>query len=546
MLTTDGTLDQETVTLVETEPGLFRGMIATRATAGGASVGDGVLDLDATGGEQIVASHVDGHAGSSASLATLPESPARSALFVVGNIVLGAGDQAVHDHLVADGWSVLPIDDGASSAGDAAGHDLVLISSTVQSNQVGTKFRDVAVPVLAWEPYVLDDLGMTGTTSGLDYGSELSMTDVVIRDPSHPLSAGFDGVVTVTTAAGKLTYGRPGAGAVGVARVGSRPERLSTLAHEVGDTMAGYVAPARRVSTFLSDTTAATLTADGWALVDAAVCWAVHCDGQPVARFTTAISGPNGRVVDFDASASTAYDGATLVDFEWSFGDGGTADGSTPRRVYPSADYRDDHGFWVSLTVTDSLGRTATTARPLWLDGWRQREALFVARSELLDASDATIAERLRLRGVRATSIGHSAVTAGDAAGQDLDPAVGHGPIEPSRADLQERGGARRRLGDAPLRRHGDDRGRRLRPRSRPAGRRHRRSLASDRRVRRQRPGRARSHRRDRLGPGAVDRHGHRHVTDRREPRGDLLLRRLRATRRRATQSRAPGRRLVG
>ena len=420
VLTTNGTLDQETVTLAEVEPGRFRGSIATRATAGGASVGDGVLDLDSAGGEQVDAGHTDGHGGSSASLGTLPEAPVRSALFVVGNVVLGVGDQAIHDHLVADGWNVLPIDDGGSTTQDAAGHDLVLISSTVQSNKVGTKFRDVAVPVVVWEPYVLDDLGMTGTTSGLDYGSELSMTDVTIRDPGHPLSAGFDGAVTVTLTAGALTYGRPGAGATGVARVGNRPERMATVAHETGDVMAGHVAPARRVSTFLSDTTAADLTADGWTLIDAAVCWAVHCEGRPVAAFATVVSGPDGRTVDFDASASTAFDGATLVDFEWSFGDGGTADGDTARRIYPSANYSNDHGFWVSLTVTDSFGRTATTARPLWLDGWRQREALLVARSELLDAADAAIVERLRLRGVRTTSIDDSAVTAGDAAGQDL------------------------------------------------------------------------------------------------------------------------------
>ena len=420
VLTTDGTLDQETVILTEVEPGRFRGSITTLATVGSASVGDGMLDLDSTGGEQVDASHADGHGGSWASLTTLPEPASRSALFVVGNVVLGAGDQAVHDHLVADGWSVLPIDDGGSSAGDADGHDLVLISSTVKSSQVGTKFRDVTVPVVVWEPYVLDDLGMTGTTSGLDYGSEHSKTDVTIRDSGHPLSAGFDGTVTVTSTAGKLTYGRPGAGATGVARVGNRPERLATIGHETGDMMAGHVAPARRVSTFLSDTTAADLTADGWTLFDAAVCWAVSCEGRPVARFATAVPGPDGRTVSFDASASAAFDGASLVSFQWSFGDGGTGDGETAQRVYPSADYSDDHGFWVSLTVTDSLGRTATTARPLWLDGWRQREALLVARSELLDAADAAIAERLRLRGVRTTSIGHSAVTAGDAAGRDL------------------------------------------------------------------------------------------------------------------------------
>ena len=413
------TLDSETVTLGAVGGGLFRASINTGV--GGAVAEDGTLDLDAAGGETITASYADGAGGSSASLVSLPQAASRQALFVVGNTSLGAGDQAVYDHLNAAGWTLTVRDDGASSSTDALGQDLVLISSTVSSNQVKAKFRDVTVPALVWEPYVLDDMAMTATTAGLSYGSEQNQTDITIRDANHPLSAGFEGAVTVTSAAGKITYGRAGRYADGVARVGSRPERLATLAYEQGQEMVGLTAPARRVSTFLSDTTAATLTNEGWRLFDAAVCWAVRCDGEPISSFTYTVSGtgggPYGRTVSFDASTSKAADGATIVDFSWTFGDRGHGDGESISHVYQSESYSDEHGFLATLTVTDSLGRSSTSSQVLWLSA--HRSVLFVTRSELLDAGDAAIVERLRLHGHRAVPIGHGTVTTADANGHD-------------------------------------------------------------------------------------------------------------------------------
>ena len=46
----------------------------------------------------------------------------------------------------------------------------MLVSSTVTSGNVNTKFRTVVNPVLTWESTLFDDLGMTGT-SGTDFGT---------------------------------------------------------------------------------------------------------------------------------------------------------------------------------------------------------------------------------------------------------------------------------------------------------------------------------------------------------------------------------------
>ncbi len=65
------------------------------------------------------------------------------ALLVVGSTTLGTGDAAVRDRLVAGGFvPVVRTGSGATTA-DAAGKALVVVSSTVTSGDVNTKFRTV-------------------------------------------------------------------------------------------------------------------------------------------------------------------------------------------------------------------------------------------------------------------------------------------------------------------------------------------------------------------------------------------------------------------
>ena len=60
----------------------------------------------------------------------------------------------------------------------------------------------------------------------------------------------------------------------------------------------------------------------------------------------------------FDASGSTAASGATITQYQWSFGDGIFAGPlSTPTVTHT---YGGAGAVTVRLTVTDSLGRSAT------------------------------------------------------------------------------------------------------------------------------------------------------------------------------------------
>jgi PKD repeat protein len=80
----------------------------------------------------------------------------------------------------------------------------------------------------------------------------------------------------------------------------------------------------------------------------------------PVALFTVTPSSPTaGLEATFDASGSTTGTGVAITRYSWTFGDGTTAETTvaTIGKTYDEA-----RTYPVTLTITDSLGRTATTA----------------------------------------------------------------------------------------------------------------------------------------------------------------------------------------
>jgi hypothetical protein len=194
------------------------------------------------------------------------------ALLVVGGATLGSGDAAVRDRLVATGFVPVLRAAPATTPADAGGMAVVVISSTSNSGDVNTKFRTAVTPVLVWEPLLFDDFGMTGVAS-TGSGTQAGQSQLAITNPAHPLAAGLSGTSTVTGSAATFTWGVPNANAVVVARPPSNASRASIFAYERGIGMVGLIAPGRRVGFFLHDTTAASLTPSGRALVDAALRW---------------------------------------------------------------------------------------------------------------------------------------------------------------------------------------------------------------------------------------------------------------------------------
>ena len=109
-------------------------------------------------------------------------------LFVVGDSNLKTGDLAIQSHLEGRGHTVHIRQDTDVKSGDAIGRDLVILSESARSKEIGTKFRDVTVPVICSEPWIYNDLGMTGQTKRVDFGRKSRQKDIVIINARHPMA----------------------------------------------------------------------------------------------------------------------------------------------------------------------------------------------------------------------------------------------------------------------------------------------------------------------------------------------------------------------
>jgi hypothetical protein len=233
----------------------------------------------------------------------------RNALFAVGSSNLGNGDAAVKTRLEALGYTVtVQVANNGLLTSQADGKALVVISSTVNDGNVTNKFRHVAVPVVAWEPLVFDDMGMTGTTSNTHFGTLASQTQVNIVTPSHPMAAGLSSPPPVAVASPSSTFawGKTNANAVNIAALTGDATKFPIFGYAAGANMpgadgvsAGLDAPSRRVALFMSDTTAFSNfgNTSGGALFDAAIKWAAEVVTVPTIISFTPPSGPVGTVV---------------------------------------------------------------------------------------------------------------------------------------------------------------------------------------------------------------------------------------------------------
>jgi hypothetical protein len=194
----------------------------------------------------------------------------------------------VRDRLQALGFEARIRGAGAPTPEELREASLVLISSTAWSFDVNTQYRDVALPVISWEPSLFDDMGMTGPEESGECDAVKATGEAIIKDPSHPLAAGLAGTVQLVSRApmahngrGRqklmMTYGVPGPHAAWIATWPGEPTHALVFAYERGAPMPGLAAaPGRRVGLFLWNDTPTTLTDAGWSLFDAAVAWSTQ------------------------------------------------------------------------------------------------------------------------------------------------------------------------------------------------------------------------------------------------------------------------------
>lgn len=158
------------------------------------------------------------------------------------------------------------------------GQDLILISELVDAIEVGTKYRDTAVPLITFENDLLGELEMTGLKNGRDYGTDDEQRFIYVLNAPHPLAAGLaPGLQNVLSDEHyKMNWGKPALAAITIATLRGEPDKAAVFAYERGATMTGeFLAPARRLSLFLWQDTFEGLRPEGLALFRAAVLWSV-------------------------------------------------------------------------------------------------------------------------------------------------------------------------------------------------------------------------------------------------------------------------------
>jgi ferric-dicitrate binding protein FerR (iron transport regulator) len=212
-----------------------------------------------------------------------------TALLVTPRATLDLADRRIQARLQSLGFEVVIDPSAEPRIADGRKPVVVVISSTVNSYEVSTVYRDLKIPIVTWESWLYPDLGMTAPLAHLagQAGVVAPGGELVVETSDHPLAAGLNGQVQVlagvppksdinTERRLQMAFGLPGPAATVIATAPGARARPVVFAYERGAPMPGLAAaPARRVGFFLWDDNSPLLTDAGWKLFDAAVLWSV-------------------------------------------------------------------------------------------------------------------------------------------------------------------------------------------------------------------------------------------------------------------------------
>lgn len=197
----------------------------------------------------------------------------KRALLVVADAANLTNDESLlRDRLVSLGYNVILQTDDTSATSNATGMNVVVISASTDDKKILNKYASVAVPVVVINRFLYDDMRMVASGA---FQSAASQTQVAISASSHPLAAGYTVAVPVYSSSTSLQWGTVGSGAVNVATVVGNSSRSAIFGYDIGSSMVGMTAPARRVGFFLWTDGARRWTAAGSNLFEAAITWAV-------------------------------------------------------------------------------------------------------------------------------------------------------------------------------------------------------------------------------------------------------------------------------
>lgn len=212
----------------------------------------------------------DAEPGSSTSTtAVAPDFESGRVLLVVDEDAQSEGDAAIAALVTRRGFAVDRIDDDVVGSSDGEGCVAILVSATVDAGSVGERFRDVPSPVVLWEDNLFDDMGMS------DDDETQRVDELSIVDDDHTMAAGLSGIVSIFDEEQSVSFATPGPGAFLIAQSVARTPLAAIFGYEAGDPMPGGTAAGLRIGLFLEEDSILELTDDGFAMVEAALDYAL-------------------------------------------------------------------------------------------------------------------------------------------------------------------------------------------------------------------------------------------------------------------------------
>jgi hypothetical protein len=206
----------------------------------------------------------------------------RNILFVVGNSSdLNTSEQQIQARLKGKGYQVLIVNDDVAFQNKNSTIDLVIVSKTVNSLNVGTKYKNASCGFMTWE----DNLQMSQLmgysendgSKGTAWHAKYQNWYVVPKAPVA-LRAGLSGNVKVYASPDEITYSPNDStvpsSAIVVAELFPGDYHKTYYVFEKGSKLGdGSPAAGRRVYFGLYDDTFRLLNKEGLSLFDAAVDW---------------------------------------------------------------------------------------------------------------------------------------------------------------------------------------------------------------------------------------------------------------------------------
>ncbi len=180
------------------------------------------------------------------------------------------GDTIMINRLEGRGFKVTLVADTAVTVASANDKDWILISSSEESGNLGTKLRDLPMPILCMEDGSFADMKMASAR-----GHAMATTALNFMGAST-LAGGLTGSVTIAMAPpdpGEMGWGSVGPKAIVAATIVAQPTQAALFGYERGDDMVGMAAPARRAGFAAREDVASHFTEQGLKVFDTAVDW---------------------------------------------------------------------------------------------------------------------------------------------------------------------------------------------------------------------------------------------------------------------------------